>query len=73
MGESTYQKLKFTHTANGRTWGLYGCAKRGCDKINLDYESFGAQDLFGSGEKSYCRNHIPLRSRIQLWWQERNG
>lgn len=35
---------RYTHTANGRTWRFYGCAKRGCDRINLDFESFGARD-----------------------------
>lgn len=57
---------RYTHTGNGRTWRLYGCAKRGCDTISLDYESFGTQ-----GGKSYCLCHIPLRSKLRLWWQER--
>lgn len=55
---------RYTYTANGRTWRLYGCAKRGCDRVSLDYESFGC------GDKSYCRNHIPLRARLRVWWQE---
>lgn len=58
---------RYTHTANGRTWRLYGCAKRGCDRINLDYESFGTRE-----GKGYCLNHIPLRSRLRLWRQERS-
>jgi hypothetical protein len=56
----------YTHTANGRTWKIYGCAKRGCDRLTLDYESFGTR-----GGKSYCLAHIPLRARIRLWWQEK--
>jgi hypothetical protein len=59
--------VKYTHTANGRTWNLYGCAKRGCDRINPDYLSFGTREGLG-----YCLNHIPLRSRLRLWWQERS-
>lgn len=58
---------KYTHQGNaGRVYKLYGCAKRGCDRINTDYESFGAFN-----GKSYCRNHIPLYSRFILWLQER--
>lgn len=60
------QNKNFTHAANGRTWRLYGCAKRGCDTVNLDYEAFGTRE-----DKSYCLGHIPLRSRLRLWWQER--
>ena len=52
---------QYTHTANGRTWRLYGCAKRGCDKVNPDYATFGA------GDKNYCLGHIPLRTRLRLW------
>jgi hypothetical protein len=59
---------RYTHTANGRTWRLYGCAKRGCDRINLDYETFGTRE-----GKGYCLSHIPLRSRLRLWWQERSA
>lgn len=57
---------KYTHTnaAKTRTWRLYGCAKRGCDKVNLSYESFRG------GDKGYCLDHIPLRYRIKVWWQE---
>jgi len=47
-----------------RGFRLYGCAKRGCDEINLDFEAFG-----GHGGKSYCLHHIPLRSRFKLWRQ----
>jgi hypothetical protein len=56
---------KYTYTANGRTWKLYGCAKYGCDHINLDYESFR-----GPNNKSYCLAHIPLRLKFILWWHE---
>lgn len=44
---------------------LYGCAKRGCDKVNPPYLSFRG------GDKGYCLDHIPLRYRIKVWWQER--
>jgi hypothetical protein len=54
---------------SGREYKLFGCAKWGCDRINTDYEAFG-----GPGDKSYCRDrHIPIRSKIKLWWQERHG
>lgn len=63
----------YTHTiqtrgGGTRTYKLYGCAKRGCDRINTDYEAFGA-----SNGKSYCRTRrcIPWRSRLRLRWQER--
>jgi hypothetical protein len=62
---------RYTHTANGRTWKLSGCAKRGCDHINPDYLAFGVG--FGADEKTYCLNHIPLRARFRLWWQERRN
>jgi hypothetical protein len=55
---------EYTHTTNGRTWRIYGCARRGCDRVNLDYEAFGGRD------KTYCMGHIPFRSRVRLWWQE---
>lgn len=58
---------KYTHTAYGRTWRLYGCARRGCDAISLDFESFGA------GGKGYCLHHIPLCYRLKVWWQERKS
>lgn len=54
----------YTHTANGRTWRLYGCARRGCDAVNPDYLAFG------SGGKTWCLAHPPRRARIRLWWQE---
>jgi hypothetical protein len=57
---------EYTHTANGRTWRLYGCAKRGCDQINPDYLAFGTRE-----GRSYCMAHIPWRSRLRVWWQER--
>lgn len=43
----------------------YGCARRGCDRVSPAWASFGAKT-----GKSYCLDHIPLRTRIQLWWQE---
>lgn len=52
---------RYLHSANGRTWRLYGCAKRGCDRINPDWESYGA---YG---KSWCLGHAPLRIRLQRW------
>lgn len=55
----------YTHTANGRTFKLFGCARKGCDRISLDFESFKARD-----GKGYCLNHIPWRSRLRLWWQQ---
>lgn len=59
---------RYTHTSpNGnRTWRLYGCARRGCDRINLDFEAFG-----GRNDKSYCKLHIPLRSQVIVELQER--
>lgn len=58
--------MTFTHTSpNGeRTWKLYGCAKRGCDRINPDYESYGA---YG---KSWCLHHPPLRVRLRRFLGE---
>lgn len=50
-------ETQYTHTSNGRTWKLYGCAKDGCDAVNPDYLSCGV------GERSYCLHHIPLRYR----------
>ena len=47
---------------------LYGCFRRGCHKFNPDYLSFKAKN-----GKGYCLDHIPLRSRIRLWWQERRS
>jgi hypothetical protein len=60
---------EYTHTSpdGARTWRLYGCAKRGCDAVNPAYLSFGA------GNKGYCLGHIPLRSRLRVWWQERHA
>lgn len=57
----------YTHTANGRTWRLYGCAKHGCDRISPDYASFKARG------KGYCLDHLPLRTKIWLWWKERSA
>lgn len=50
----------YTHTANGRTWSLYGCAKRGCDAVDPDYLSYGTRD-----GKSWCLGHVPLRIRLR--------
>lgn len=49
---------EYVHTANGRTWRLYGCAKRGCDAVNPDYLAFGSHN-----GKSYCLHHVPRRLR----------
>jgi hypothetical protein len=59
---------RYTHIGpTGRVYRLYGCAKRGCDRITTDYESFGADD------KSYCRDTcIPRRYRLKLWSQKRH-
>jgi len=43
---------------------IFACAKRGCDRINPDWYAFGTAD-----GKTYCLHHIPLRSRIKLWWK----
>jgi hypothetical protein len=51
----------YTHTANGRTWRLYGCAKRGCDRISPDYMSFGTK-----GGKGYCLDHIPRLVKFKM-------
>lgn len=59
---------KYTHTGpTGRVYRLYGCARRGCDRISTDYESFGA------GGKGYCLACIPRRYRLKLWWRERRS
>lgn len=59
---------EYTHSRGDRTWRLYGCAKRGCDAVNPDYLSFGARN-----GKGYCLHHIPFRSRLRVWWQERHA
>ena len=46
-----------------RGFKLFGCAKRGCDKVNPDYLAFG------SGDKTYCLDHKPWRARWRLWLQ----
>lgn len=63
--QSKRQSLVFEDSI-GRTQTVYGCARRRCDAINLAYESFG-----GSDGRSYCLDHVPLRSRFRVWWQER--
>lgn len=65
--QSRRQALQFTDPI-GRLQTAYGCARRGCDGINLAYESFGASD-----GRSYCLDHAPLRSRLRIWWQERRN
>lgn len=55
----------YTHSANGRTWKLFGCAKRGCDKVSPDYLSVGV------GDKGYCIDHVPLFARLRMRWQDR--
>jgi hypothetical protein len=52
---------------NGRTFRLYGCARRGCDAVNPDYLAFGAHG------KSWCLGHRPLLARLRVWWQERSA
>lgn len=47
-----------------RIFRLYGCARRGCDRINPDYESYGA---YG---KSWCLDHVPLRIRLRRWLED---
>lgn len=47
-----------------RHWRLYGCARRGCDAVSPDYESYGA---YG---KSWCFKHIPRRIRFRRWLGE---
>ena len=42
----------------------YGCARRGCDKVNPDYLSYGA---YG---KSWCLGHAPWRVRLRRWLGE---
>jgi hypothetical protein len=47
---------------------LSGCAKRGCCRVLTDYQSFGV----GCPTRLvYCLEHIPLRYRVKVWWQER--
>jgi hypothetical protein len=67
LQEAKRQSLVFVD-AVGRTQTVYGCARRGCDAINLAYESFGGHD-----GRSYCLDHVPLRSRLRVWWQERRN
>ena len=59
LHESTARRrestVRYTHASNGRTWELFGCAKRGCDAVNPGYLSFGV------GDQGYCLHHIPLR------------
>lgn len=45
---------------------VYGCAKRGCDAVNPAYLSFGTRE-----GKGYCLHHIPWRSRLRLWKQDK--
>lgn len=40
---------------SGRQYLLFGCARRGCDRVNTDYQAFGTR------RHSYCLGHIP-------WW-----
>jgi hypothetical protein len=56
----------FVYKTPTRTFRVYGCAKRGCDRVNPDYQSFGSR-----GGKGYCLDHVPLRARVRLWWQAR--
>jgi hypothetical protein len=57
---------RYTHSSGGKTWRLYGCAKRGCDAVNPDYLAFGTRD-----GRTWCLDHRPLLSRVLVWWQER--
>lgn len=59
---------RYVHQIGGKTFRLYGCAKRGCDAVNPDYWAFGSRD-----GKSWCLHHRPLRSRLRVWWQERRN
>lgn len=63
--EITLNSIQYTHIGpSGVVYKLFGCAKRGCDQVNPDWRAFG------SSGKTYCLDHIPLRSRARLWWQE---
>jgi hypothetical protein len=46
---------------------FYGCARRGCDRVNPDWWSFGARG------KSWCLDHRPLLTRLRMWLRERKG
>lgn len=45
----------------------YQCHK--CGERLADYEVF--ESGWPDKIRHWCLNHIPLRSRIRLWWQER--
>jgi hypothetical protein len=62
------QIFTYTRPIDDHEFHLYGCAKRGCDRVNIDYEAFGTRD-----GKTYCLHHIPLRSKFRLWRQERRN
>jgi len=55
---------RVTHRKGSAEWRLYGCAKRGCDAINMDFEAYGA---YG---KSWCLHHPPFRVRVRRWLGE---
>jgi hypothetical protein len=44
----------------------FACEK--CGTVNPDFLAFGAGSL--DRPHYYCLGHIPLRSRLKLWWQE---
>lgn len=50
-----------------RKWKYFTCRK--CGVVNPDYLTFGGGSL--DRPKYYCLHHVPLHSRVRLWWQER--
>lgn len=52
--------------ALGEHHPAFPCAKRDCPKWNRAWETFTTRD-----GRTWCLGHIPLRSRLRLWWQER--
>lgn len=53
--------------AGARKFKYFRCAK--CGTVNPDYLTFAAGRF--DRPKYYCLGHVPLWSRIRLWWQER--
>lgn len=56
---------RYTHLIGDREYRLYGCARRGCDKVVPDYW------VFESRGSTYCLLHVPLLARLRVAWRER--
>lgn len=42
----------------------FGCAKRGCDKVNPDYLAF--ESGWPRKPKTWCLNHIPKLVKLKM-------